>query len=186
MYKHPRFIFTIAIISIFLSACSNITPTSENLGKRTIGTKWDDQVLESRGKANIKEALAGFEQTHINVTAFNGVVLLTGQIPTAEAGTAAVNAVEGLRKSKLVHNELMVAGPTSLVSRTNDGWLTTKVKTALLANDETAGGRIKVVTENSVVYLMGLMTRDEADSAVEVARGVFGIQKIVKVFEYIN
>lgn len=171
---------------LFMSACSSITPSSENLGKRTLGTQWDDQLIESRGKGNIKRANAEAKLTHINITAFNGVVLLTGQVPSQEVSDASAHAVEGLRKTKLVHNELVIAGPTSLMSRTNDGWLTTKVKTALLTSDKAEGKRIKVVTENSVVYLMGLLTRDEADAAVEVARGVFGIQKIVKVFEYIN
>lgn len=177
-------IFFLAIL--FISACSSIAPSSENLGKRTLGTQWDDQLIESRGKGNIKRANADVELTHINITAFNGVVLLTGQVPSQDVSDASAKAVEGLRKAKLVHNELVIAGPTSLMSRTNDSWLTTKVKTALLTSNEAAGKRIKVVTENSVVYLMGLLTRDEADSAVEVARTVFGIQKIVKVFEYIN
>ncbi|MFT7687517.1 MAG: osmotically-inducible protein OsmY [Candidatus Azotimanducaceae bacterium] len=177
----------LALLSfIFISACSSIGPTSENLGKRTIGTQWDDQLLESRGKANIKAAISEAKQTHVNITAFNGVVLLTGQVPSEEVKTSSSSAIEGLRKAKLVHNELVIAGPTSLMSRTNDTWLTTKVKTALIASNESAGNRIKVVTENSIVYLMGLLTKDEADAAVEVARGVFGIQKIVKVFEYIN
>lgn len=177
----------LALLTIIcISACSSIGPTSENLGKRTIGTQWDDQLLESRGKANVKATNTDAGQTHVNITAFNGVILLTGQVPSEDVKEASGAAVEGLRKAKLIHNELVIAGPTSLMSRTNDTWLTTKVKTALLTSDESAGNRIKVVTENSVVYLMGLLTKNEADAAVEVARGVFGVQKIVKVFEYIN
>ena len=101
-------------------------------------------------------------------------------IPVASA------QVEPLRNVRRVHNELTVAGETTLLSRTNDGWLTTKVKTALSAGELTDATRIKVVTENAVVYLMGLLTRSEADAAVALAREIKGVQKIVKVFEYIN
>ncbi len=94
--------------------------------------------------------------------------------------------VEPLRNVRKVHNELTVAGKTTLLSRTNDSWLTTKVKSALSAAESTDATRIKVVTENGVVYLMGLLTRAEADAAVDIARDIQGIQKIVKVFEYIN
>ena len=79
-----------------------------------------------------------------------------------------------------------MAGPTSLLSRTNDSWLTSKVKSQLLTADDLEGGRIKVVTENGVVYLMGKITRQEGDLAVDLTRQVYGIQKIVKVFQYLN
>ncbi|MBT5876387.1 MAG: BON domain-containing protein, partial [Candidatus Latescibacteria bacterium] len=75
---------------------------------------------------------------------------------------------------------------TSVISRTNDSWLTTKTKSALSASDKADASRIKVVTENGVVYMMGLLTRAEADAAVEITRQIQGVQKIVKVFEYIN
>ena len=85
-----------------------------------------------------------------------------------------------------VHNELTVAGKTSYLSRTNDSWLTTKVKSAMAAAESADSTRIKVVTENGVVYLMGLVTREEADAAADIARHIQGVQKIVKVFEYMN
>jgi len=179
----------LTLIAIFalLQSCASVSgPASENLGKRTLGTQWDDQMIESRSNSNIKSAHPEIDSSHINVTSFNGVVLLTGQVPSEAASNAVFNAVEGLRKVKLVHNELEIAGPTSLMSRTNDTWLTAKVKTALLTSGDIEGGRVKVITEDSVVYLMGLLTKNEADLAVDVARGVFGVQKIVKVFEFIN
>jgi osmotically-inducible protein OsmY len=114
------------------------------------------------------------------------MVLLTGQVESDEIKSIAAASIKDLRKVRTVHNELEVAGPTSMMARTNDSWLSTKVKTALLSSSKTEGGRIKVVTENSVVYLMGLLTRSEAEAAVEKTRKVFGVQKIVKVFEYIN
>ena len=172
---------------LILQGCSSVTgPTSEDYGKRTLGTVFDDQGIESRGKANIRAAHEKLKKAHINITSFNGMVLLTGQVESDEIKSIAAASIKDLRKVRTVHNELEVAGPTSMMARTNDSWLSTKVKTALLSSSKTEGGRIKVVTENSVVYLMGLLTRNEAEAAVEKTRKVFGVQKIVKVFEYIN
>jgi len=170
-----------------IGGCSSVTgPTSENYGKRTLGTVWDDQMIESRGKANIRAADPQLKKAHISITAFNGMVLLTGQVASEELKKTAHDAIADLRKVRTVHNELEVAGPTSMMARTNDSWLTTKVKTALLSSSDTEGSRVKVVTENGTVFLMGLITRSEAEAAVEKTRKVFGVQKIVKVFEYIN
>ncbi|MFT4714641.1 MAG: osmotically-inducible protein OsmY [Candidatus Azotimanducaceae bacterium] len=170
-----------------LHGCSTVTgPTSEDYGKRTLGTVWDDQMIESRGKANIRAAHEQLKKAHINITAFNGMVLLTGQVASEELKNAAGDSIKDLRKVRKVHNELEVAGPTSMMARTNDSWLTTKVKAALLSSTDTEGSRIKVVTENGVAFLMGLLTRSEAEAAVEKTRKVFGVQKIVKVLEYIN
>ncbi|MFT7242985.1 MAG: osmotically-inducible protein OsmY [Candidatus Azotimanducaceae bacterium] len=159
---------------------------SDDHGKRTIGTSIDDMMVASRAKSNIKSVNEQLNKAHIEVTSFNGVVLLTGQVPSEAAKQDAEQAVEGLRNVQAIHNELEIAGPTSIPSRMNDSYLSTKVKTALLTDSDTEGGRTKVVTENGVVYLMGLLTRDEAEAAVSKAREVYGVQKIVKVFEYIN
>ena len=80
----------------------------------------------------------------------------------------------------------MVAGPTSIISRANDSWLTTKIKSALAAAEDTDASRINVVTENGVVFMMGLLTRAEADDAVDITRQIQGVQKVVKLFEYMN
>jgi len=181
-----RFAGAMLAAMFLLQGCSAILPASEDYGKRTLGTVWDDQMTESRAKRLIREARPDLADAHFGVTSFNGIVLITGQVASPEAKAMATEKVSELRKVKLVHNEMEIAGPTSMLARSNDTWLTTKVKTALLASDEVAGNRIKVVTEDGVVYLMGLLTRDEADAAVEVARQVYGVQKIVKVFEYIN
>jgi len=177
----------LALALIFtLTGCSVFTPASEDYGKRSFGVYWDDQTTESRAKKVLRDAHPGLEDAHLSATSFNGVLLLTGQVPSEEAKEVAGKTVSELRHVKTVHNELQVAGPTSLVARSNDVWLSTKVKTALVTDETIEGSRVKVVTEDGVVYLMGLMTRDEADAVVEKARQVFGVQKIVKAFEYIN
>ena len=171
---------------LLMTGCSTAVPLSDDAGKRTIGTSLDDMMAASRAKSNIKSVNTVLDQAHIDVTAFNGMILLTGQVPSEEARQQAETAVEGVRNVRVIHNELEVAGPTSIPARMNDSYLSTKVKTALLTDSGTEGGRTKVVTENGVVYLMGLLTRNEAEAAVAKAREVYGVQKIVKVFEYIN
>ena len=175
---------SILLLLMILQGCALTGPVSENHGKRTMGTQIDDVGIAKRAKQNIKAAHADLDKAHIKVTVFNGVVLLTGQVSSKETKELAAKAARDLRKVKQVHNELEIAGPISFMARTNDSWLSTKVKTSLISDEEVEGGRIKVVTENGVVYLMGLLTRDEA--AVQRAREVFGVQKIVKLFEYIN
>lgn len=173
-------------IILLLSGCSLFMPATEDYGKRTLGTVWDDQMTESRATNILRQSSPELKDAHVVVTSFDGIVLLTGQVPSEAAKKLAAEKVGGMRKVKLVHNELAVAGPTSMVARSNDSWLTAKVKTDMLADKNVSGNRIKVITENGVVYLMGLLTHHEADAAVEVARQVYGVQKIVTAFEYID
>lgn len=178
--------YFILLSVVFAVGCSTAVPLSDDTGKRTIGTSLDDMMAASRAKTNIRNVNEQLAKSHIDVTAFNGMLLLTGQVASEEAKKQAELAVEGVRNVRIVHNELEIAGPTSIPARMNDSYLSTKVKTALLADRDTEGGRTKVVTENGVVYLMGLLTRNEAEAAVAKAREVYGVQKIVKVFEYLN
>lgn len=159
---------------------------SEDYGSRTIGAQFDDQVIENRARSNIEASDPAFADAHIVIVSFNGIVLLAGQVGSEELKKKAEDVVKDFRKVRRVHNELTVAGPSSLVARSNDAWLTAKIKAAMAVSSDVQAHRINVTTENGNVYLMGLMTRDEADRAVEVTSKVYGVQKIVKVFEYIN
>ena len=169
------------LIAIFTSLLlfSACTTTS-------ISSAFDDSRNESLAKKRIEDAHPGFRGSNFSITSFNGMVLITGQVPSADLIPIATAEVEPLRNVRKVFNELNVAGPTSVISRTNDSWLTTKTKSALSTSDRTDASRVKVVTENGVVYLMGLLTQTEADATVEITRSVQGVQKIVKLFEYIN
>lgn len=163
-----------------LSGCAN------DPGRRTPGVVIDDNVLERLVKRKIKKSDAGFKGSHIVVVSHNGVVLLTGQVASEALKNKAGSVAENINRVRKVHNELSIGGPTSLVARSNDSWLTTKVKTRFIANKNVAGLKINVQTENGVVYLLGLLTREQADAAVAVAQDVYGVQKIVKVFEYLD
>lgn len=160
-------------------------PIEEEKDERTTGAYIDDEIIETKSLVNIDKADPALAQSHIIVTSYNGVVLLAGQVASEQLRQLAATTVANINKVKRVHNELTIAGATSMVIRSNDAWITTKVKSKMLASSEVEGGRIKVVTENGVVYLMGLVTREEADRAADAARTTSGVQKVVRIFEYI-
>jgi len=112
-------------------------------------------------------------------------VLLTGEAPNQDLREQVANIVRNINEVRKVHNELQVAAPSSMVSRSADTWITGKVKTALLNTKKVDVTRIKIVTENGVVYLLGLVNSQEADAATDIARRVSGVQRVVKVFEYL-
>lgn len=151
--------------------------------RRQTEVMFADQRIEFNAGSRIDDALKG--EGHINVTSYNYTVLLTGEVPTPQAKADAEKAALGVENVKTVVNELQVAGTSSTASRSNDAYITSKVKSNFLGNEKFKPTDIKVVTEASVVYLLGLVTRDEADAATEIARGTGGVQKVVRVFEYV-
>lgn len=151
--------------------------------RRQTEVMFSDQRIEFNAGSRIDEALKG--EGHINVTSYNYTVLLTGEVPTAQAKADAEKAALEVQNVKTVVNELQIAGTSSTASRSNDAYITSKVKSNFLGNEKFKPTDVKVVTEASVVYLLGLVTRDEADAATEIARGTGGVQKVVRVFEYV-
>ena len=176
MYAILRFSLTFALMTA-LTACAS------DPNRRTPGVFIDDLALEPLIEREIRRSDSGYR---IVVVSLNGIVLLAGQVPTEALKIKASEVAQSLRRVRRVHNELSIGGPISMVARTNDSWLTSKVKTRLLASETTQGLKIKVLTEDGVVYLMGQISRDQADSATAVASKVYGVQKIVKVFEYLD
>ena len=154
--------------------------------RRTTGTIVDDEAIEWKALEAIGADTELHEQGHFNVHCFNGVLLLTGEVPSETLRQRTVSLVRSIPKVREVHNEMRVAAPSSLPSRSSDGWVTSKVKTALLSAESVESFHVKVVTEAGVVYLMGLVSRAEADAATEVTRRVDGVQRVVKVFEYLD
>lgn len=149
-------------------------------------SRLDDERNETLALKNIRTAHPNLKDAHINVNSFKGYVLISGQVSSEELIGLTTEVVDRMRNVEKVHNELVVAGPTSIISRTNDSFLSTKVRAQLASSTDLQSNRLMVVTENGVVYLMGVVTRQEADLAVEETRQVYGIQKIVKVFNYLN
>lgn len=191
MLKRPLIAVVLAS-TLLASGCSTIisntreAPIQEDPGSRTLGHYLEDESIETKILVNISKGSEALAQSHINVISYNGQVLLVGQVPDAGVKQEAERIARQTRHVRKVHNELEIAGPTSTIVRSNDVYLTSRIKVQMLADKRVAGNRIKVVTENGVVYLMGLVRRDEADTAVDITRSVAGVRKIVKVFEYID
>ena len=154
--------------------------------RRTIGTYIDDELVEIKVRAAIVDNEELSSQIHVNVTSFNGLVLLTGEAPGESLRTRVTEIARGVSSVQAVQNEIMLAAPSSLLTRASDTVITSKVKIALLEDELLNPVHVKVVTESGVVYLMGLVTQVEADRATEVVRRVGGVQRVVKVLEYIE
>lgn len=179
---------------LLLSGCASVISATtgkdgieENRGTRSLGAMLDDSGIETAIKVNLNAENETLKRAHINVVSFNGVVLLVGQVPSQEMKNLATRvATSSSTRIKEVHNELEIAGSTTFLSRSNDAWLSTKLKTLMLADPVVSGLRTKVVTENGVVYLMGLVTQEEADWTVDLVSGSSGVARVVKAFEYID
>lgn len=177
---------------ISLSGCATVMapfskqPTDLNHGKRTWGAAIEDQSIETKTRVNLKRAGPPLSDQHIVVVSFNGNVLLAGQVASEDIKTQAGNIAERIRHVRHLHNELSVVGAGSTLARANDSWITSKVKMRLAFNTDAPASRTKVVTENGIVYLFGLLTREEADAVVAQVQKVYGVQKIVKIIEYIE
>ena len=192
MRTRTALLFSLLTACLTLSGCVSLSkgmsdqPTDQDHGSRTFGAFWEDGSIERKVGINIARASEALDQSRIVVVSFNGNVLLAGQVASEDLKSQAGNIASQVRHVRNVHNEIEVAGGSSFLARTNDTWLTSKVKSRLLVNGDAPGKRTKVVTENGVVYLMGLLTHAEADAVVEQAQKVYGVQKIVKIIEYID
>jgi osmotically-inducible protein OsmY len=150
--------------------------------RRTSGTQIDDEGIELRASNRISERFGSL--AHVNVTAFNRSVLLTGEVPNAATKAEIEKLVSGVTNVRGVTNDLQVAGSSALTSRANDTYLTSKVKARFVDVNHFNPFHVKVVTENSTVYLLGIVTEAEAKSATEIARTTGGVRKVVRLFEY--
>lgn len=178
--------------SLLMSGCAEVInattskPIEMKANERTMGAKLNDNEIETAAKVNIKKADPQLEHAHVNIDSFNGIVLLTGQVPSDDLRTLVADTVYKLNPVREIHNELTVEEPTTFTARTKDTWISTKIKTQLLADSETQSRRIHFVTENQVVFLMGIVTHAEADRIVNMVSHTADVQKVVKVFEYVD
>ena len=153
--------------------------------RRSLGAQTEDKEIDVRGESRVNDRFG--DKVHINVTSYNRNVLLTGEAPDAGTKAQIERIVRELPNVRGVVNEIQIAGVSSYSARGNDSYLTSKVKARFIDNGGSfSANQVKVVTEGSVVYLLGLVTRKEAEAAVEIARTTGGVQKVVRVFEYIE
>ena len=185
-------IILLGVLTAFLGlvACTDIvsatrdTPIEPDPQKTPIGTDLNDFQMETAIGVNINKASSELDASHINVNAYNGVVLLTGEVPHSTARTLAGETARNYLGVRLVHNELLIEGKSSFLSRTNDNWLATKLRTKLIAEKNVRSTTIKIVAEAGTVYMMGLVDRQSADVAAIIASGTGGVKRVVKLFEY--
>ena len=177
---------------ILLQGCAAAVVTGAATGaavihdRRTAGTVIDDQSIEFKVSGVLYNNKDIYDQSHINVTSYNGIVLLTGETPSESLKQQVTKEVQELPKIRRIHNELLIAAPSSLPSRSSDAWITSKIKTKLTTDKYIDPFFVKVVTEHGVVYLMGLVTHAEADRIVDIVTKSAGVQRVIKIFEYID
>ena len=151
---------------------------------RSTGAQIDDQTIEF--KVTTAAGSRWGNEVHLNVTSYNGIVLLTGEAPSTVVQDEITQMTKSTDRVRIVQSEMVIGPVTDLGPRTNDTYITSKVKTRLVQEDKVKALYIKVVTERSVVYLMGMVTREEADAAAQVAATTSDVARVVKVFEYKN
>jgi osmotically-inducible protein OsmY len=152
--------------------------------RRTFGAQTEDKAIAVKADVRLRNILD--DTGHVNVNSFNRKVLITGEVPDQAKKAAVEREIKAIEGVQSVTNELAIAGPASYTSRSNDALLTTKVKASLVDAKDISANSFKVVTERGEVYLMGRVTQFEANRATEIARGVSGVTKVVRVFEYIS
>lgn len=173
---------TFFIATILLTACSSIGQNTPSTTDRTTGTFVDDKTAILKIGRNLREA--GLTSgNHINTTVFNAVALLSGEISNNNQKQRATTAANKDRHVRKVFNQLVVSSPTSFTSRLADSAITASVKSALLRHPDVRGSKIKVVTENGTVFLLGIVAEQEARSAVNTVRTIRGVKKVVRLFE---
>ena len=180
----------IASLTSSLAGCFPVVATGVGAGvimaddRRTSGTFVEDQGIDIKASNRIGEQLK--DQVHINVNSFNRNVLMTGEAPTEALRSQAESIIQSVPNVNRVVDEVAIAGPSSFSSRSNDTYLTTKVKARMIDAQKFNANHVKVITEAGTVFLMGLVTHKEAEDATEIARTTSGVLRVVKIFEYLD
>lgn len=179
-----------AVLSTQLTACIPLVVGGAAIGgsmaadRRTSGTYIEDQAIELKASKAIADSLK--EKVHANITSFNRQVLITGEVSDDANKKKAESLVKPIENVVSIKNYLEIAKNSSISTRTNDAFITSKVKANFLKENKFAANYVKVVTESGTVYLLGLVTHKEADDAVEITRSINDVKAVVKVFEYID
>jgi len=186
---------TLVLSCLINSACAPLvvggaaaTTASLAHDRRTTGSVVEDKAIKVRVVSALHDDSELERNSHINVSVFNGWVLLSGETPTEAFRNRAGDIARKQEKVRRVYNELTIAAPSSMMTRSSDAWITTKVKSSLVGLDIEGFDptRVKVVTENGTVFILGLVYHAEADAVVAAAQKVSGVQRVVKLFEYLD
>jgi osmotically-inducible protein OsmY len=181
---------TAAVLSLCVTACIPVIVGAVGAGayaatdRRSLGAQADDKLIAPRVDKRISEALS--DRAHVNVNSFNRKVLLTGEVPDQASKDRAEEIARSVDNVASVVSDLEIGGMTPATARNNDAFITAKVKAELVSRKDLFANAYNVTTEKSIVYLMGRVTREEGDRAAAIAQGVSGVQKVIKVFDYIS
>jgi osmotically-inducible protein OsmY len=176
--------------TLFLQACGPAVITTATTAatvlhdRRTAGTIIEDKAIELKAADLLRQYPELKSESRIKVAAFNTNLLIMGQVPDQKTSDEIEQLFKDIRHVSKVYNELEISDTKPIVAYTSDSWITTKVKAAAFGRDQVDPLRVKVYTESGTVYLMGLVTRKEADLASDSTRGIEGVQRVVRVFEY--
>ena len=176
----------------FLNGCATLmvagaaTGAAASQDRRTLPTQLEDQNIEMKTIAALFKNDEVWKDTHIDAVSYNTNVLLIGQAPTATLKAKAKQEVSKIKKVNRINNQIRISAPISFLSRRNDEYLTSKVKSSMLFAENFPSAKVKVVTENSEVFLLGLVTKEEADRAVSITRKIDGVTRVINVFEIIE
>lgn len=188
MTRNPTALAALAAALLLAQGCFPLAVTGVGAAalmatdRRTTGMYIEDESIEWKALARLRGEFPG---AHANATSYNRRVLLTGEAPNEETRKKIEEAVRAIQNVREVTNELQVAGASSLASRGSDALVTSNVKARMVNNGRFSPTHVKVVTEAGVVFLMGVVTPAEADAAADVARTTSGVNRVVKVFEYL-
>lgn len=191
MHRFYRLLPAALFLSITLTACTaavvgGIAATSAVvMDKRTADALLKDQNIKLRFARLYQEDPDLTAKSHVNVTSYNRRMLITGEVPDEQTKQALETLARQVPDVRAVFNEVVIGSPTSFSSRSNDSYLTSKIKTDMLTSNSLSGAQIKIITENASVFLMGLVTRKHADIAVDITRTTPGVRRVVKIFEYV-
>ncbi len=162
-----------------------VAGTSVVLDKRTTGDYVEDQNIKAKFTRLYYQDKQLAEQTHINITSYNRQILITGEVPTEQDKQKLSHMANQIKNVRNHFNEVSINQPSSMSTRTNDSYLTSKIKTSIFTHmDELDGAQVKVVTESGSVFLMGLVTREQGNQITEITRTTNGVKRVIKLFEY--
>ncbi len=190
LYRLKWILLSLSLMST--SACVTVIdattdePIRQDPHERSFGGYLDDKNIRTVVAVNIKKASAALDEAHVNVYVYNGVVLLTGEVQSQAQRDLAGKTAREVTRVRQVYNQLEVRPKSKFMDRTVDNIMQTKIKAKLMLNKDIDSGKVKVIVENDVAYLMGLLTRVQTEKITEVVRQQPGIKKVVRAIEYIE
>lgn len=179
------------VILATLQGCAAVAVVALTTGasmatdRRSIGNQIDDQSIEVAAYNELIKNKSLSENTNLHIISVNGSVLIIGQAPNTFLKDQAIKILHNISEIVRIHDQVRIGNTTSVITQTSDVWLTSRIKAALFSSDEVNGNDIKVITENSEVFLMGLVSKKEANTAVNIARNISGVTRVFKAFEYL-